>query len=266
MNKVLFMRILNKQLVVLVSYSVVLFLFQYLIVWLFPSMGGLGGSMAEMIQELPPAFRSMMGGQHLLFASIVEFVSIGFVHPLPLLIFAAYPISLAISSVAGEISMRTGELLFTKPLRRYKVIGSYYFVMLLGSMVISILSILGVKVGLIAIDESIGTIYLIRLAINTIALIIAIGGMSFLVSSSIKHGSKAGSIAGGITAFMYVFNFLADLWDSIEPARVLMIFNYYRPADVLQGQEIWINHTLILFITGIVLTLISMFILEKRDL
>ena len=265
MNKELFKHNFKKQTLSLVFYSLSLFLFQLLMISLYP---GMGESMFEMMENIPEIMQNMFGGEIISLASLNNFVSIGYNHPIPVFILIIYPLNIAVSAIAAEISRGTGELLFTKPIRRYKILVTNFLVIICGGIILAAFSILGTPVGMLFIDieGTIDFIYLFRLFINSFALIVAVAGITFLVSVIFKNIKNSGKKAGIVIALMYVLDFLVDIWDSIQPLRFTSIFNYYNPEKILQGETTWLTDSIILFLAGLLLALLTIYFLEKRDL
>ena len=265
MNKVLIKRIFKKQSISILIYGLSLFLFHLLMVSLYPTMGD---SMIGMLDNMPPIFQNMFGGELISFTNLNSFVSIGYNHPIVVFLLVFYPLTTAIAAVAAEVKTGTAELLFTRPLRRYKVILSNFLVLLAAGLIIIIAGALGSYAGLFFIDikESIDIFYLLRLVINSLSLIIAVAGFSFFLSLAFKKIENSGKNAAYLFAFMYVMDFLVDIWEAIKPLRFLSIFYYYTPEKILQGDNVWIINSFVLAITGLIFTVLAIFILERRDL
>lgn len=265
MKKTLFKKIFKSQLLSLCICALVLFFFQLLMVWLYPNFKD---SISMMFEGLPPFFRSMMGGEHLSFAALPGYLTMGIVHPLVLLLFALYPLRIAISSIAGEISQRTGDLLFTKPMCRYSIIMTSFFILLLGAFILAFSVFLGLEVGflLVGLEVTIQRIYLFRASLVIFAMILAIGGLAFFFSVITRNSSRATALCGGLILFMYVLDFLIPFWEALESFSPLFFFHYFNPGDVLAGEGIWLLDSLVLLGIGILFTVLAMIIVERVDL
>lgn len=265
MKKTLFLRVLKRQSLGLVIYAMVLSLFQILMVWLYPSFQE---SFSIMFEGIPPIFKKMLGGEQMSFATLPGFLATGITHPLVLFILALYPIKTAISSIAEEISQGTGDLLFTKPIKRYSIILTYLVNLCIGSLLLSLSIFLGTEAGflLVELKETLSRAYLLQISSVTFFLLLAIGGLSFFIAVLLRSSKKALAIGGGLVLFMYVLDFLVPLWDGLEIVSPFLLFHYFRPGEILLGHGGWAKDSLVLFFVGLLFTMLSMFTVEKIDL
>lgn len=265
MSSVLFFRVFKRQLLGLGIYALVLFLFQILMVWLYPSFQD---SLSLMFDEIPPIFKGMLGGEHLSFATLPGFLTMGITHPLVLLVLVLYPIKTAVSSIAEEISQKTGDLLFTRPIRRYQIILTYLINLCIGSLLLSFSIISGLEVGflLVEVKETLSRTYLLQTMSVIFSLLLAIGGLTFLISVLLRDAKKSLAIAGGCILFMYVMDFLIPFWDGLERVSPFFLFHYFRPGDILLGEGGWVKDSLLLLFSGIFFTILSLFSVERMDL
>ncbi len=265
MNPNLFKRTLKKQLPGLAVYAASLFFFQLLMVVLYP---GMKDSMAMMLEDMPSIFLSFMGGADILYHTLTGFITIGLTHPLVILILAAYPLNLAGKAISGELVKGTGELLFTRPIKRYRIILTHLVVALFGIFILSLGILLGLEAGFWAIDitERIPFQDLLPVTINIAALMMATAGLGFFISAAVPKAELTPALAAGAIALMYVLDFLTDIWEGLEVINTFSLYNYYHPGEVIAGNGYWLSDTLLLLIAGLILTGAAMVILEKRDL
>lgn len=265
MNRVLFKRVLKKQRTGLLIYALSLFLFEVLLVWLYPSFKD---SLSMMMQDLPPIFQRMFGGEQVAFATLSGYLTTGITHPMVIFLLAVYPLHTAVSAVAMEVSQGTGDLLFTRPINRWKVVGTYFFALFIGSIVLAAAMFFGFEVGflLVQIEETIEHHYLFRTCVNSGALLLAIGGLTFFISLWSRDVSKSTAISGGFIAFMYVLEFLVPLWEGLERISPFFLYHYLDPGSILSGGGRWALDSLILFGVGLFFTALAMVLVERCDL
>src|SRR6516225_11211414 len=66
--------------------------------------------------------RTIIGGESISLFRITDMLSVGYVHPLMLILFCVWAIGRASGAVAGEIDRGTMELLLAQPVARYRVV------------------------------------------------------------------------------------------------------------------------------------------------
>lgn len=265
MIPLLLKQVMKRQWVGVSIYALSLFFFEILLVWLYPSFKD---SLSMMLQDLPPIFQRMFGGPQVSFATLSGYLTTGFTHPLVVLLLVAYPLRTALSAVAEEVTQGTGDLLFTRPLRRWKVVGTYYLALALGGILLAASLFLGFVMGffLVPLDETLRILYLLRTCINSLSLILAVGGLTLFISVLNRNAQRVTGIVGGILAFMYVLDFLVPLWEGLERISYFMFFHYFDPGTILMGEGGWIESSLILFGAGLVFTVLAMVWVERVDL
>jgi ABC-2 type transport system permease protein len=72
--------------------------------------------------------QSLIGGEHISLDHAMDMLSIGYVHPVMVLMFCVWAIGRAASAVAGEVDRGTMELLLAQPLARFKLILAHFIV------------------------------------------------------------------------------------------------------------------------------------------
>lgn len=263
MIKALFIRTLRRQLLGLFTYALVLFLFQIMMIWLYPSFKD---SLSLMMEGLPMIFQGFLGGEHISFATLPGFLTMGITHPLVLLLLNLYPINTAISTTAKEISQKTGDLLFTRPIQRYRIISTTMVNLSIGSLLLSLSILIGIETGFLLVDmtESIARIYLLRTALLIFFFLLAVGGIAFFLSVLARSDTKALAITGGLLLLMYVVDFLAPLWDGLARVSPFMLYHYFRPGDILLGGG-WVWDVLVYLGIAILFTTLSMVLIERID-
>lgn len=138
MTLVLFRKLFRDVRLVLVAVAVFLGLFQFL--WariverilgrLAPflhTLAGLGGLTPKDIEAVVfegpgKMLRAIIGGDRVVLQNAMDQLSIGYVHPLMVILFCVWAIGRAAGAIAGEIDRGTMELLLAQPIARSRVI------------------------------------------------------------------------------------------------------------------------------------------------
>jgi ABC-2 type transport system permease protein len=235
---------------------------------------------------------TLMGGQMINIDRPMDMLSVGYVHPLMLIIFSIWAIGRASIALAGEIDRGTAELLLSQPLARYQVILAHFRIDL---VVIPILCLslwagnwLGAWMfGLLHLGAPIdGQELLIDpraffpgLA-NVAGLMFAMSGYTMWLSSAGRFRTRVMAIAILATLVQFVINVIGQLWDKLNPLRPLTVFYYYQPQPIiLKGHwtvdlsECWsvgrpmpVNVILVLFAVGFIGYALALLTFTRRDL
>ena len=235
---------------------------------------------------------TLMGGQMINIDRPMDMLSVGYVHPLMLIIFSIWAIGRASLAMAGEIDRGTAELLLSQPLARYQVILAHFQIDL---VVIPILCLslwagnwLGAWMfGLLQLGAPIDGRELLvdpraffpGLA-NVAALMFAMSGYTMWLSSAGRFRTRVMAIAILATLIQFVINVIGQLWDKLGPLRPFTVFYYYQPQPIiLKGHwtvdvsECWsisrptpVNVILVLFAIGFIGYALALLTFTRRDL
>src|SRR5262245_40061506 len=93
----------------------------------FSTLASLGGLTNKDVQDVLFAgpgkiIRTLVGGDQLDFDSVMDMLSIGYVHPLMQTIFCIWAVGRAAGAIAGETDRGTMELLLAQPVPRWRVL------------------------------------------------------------------------------------------------------------------------------------------------
>jgi ABC-2 type transport system permease protein len=72
--------------------------------------------------------RSFIGGERVNLDTVMDLLSVGYVHPLMQTVFCIWAVGRAASAIAGELDRGTMELLLAQPLARFKLILAHFLV------------------------------------------------------------------------------------------------------------------------------------------
>jgi ABC-2 type transport system permease protein len=140
----IFLRTIKDRKISLAIYSTAGLIFLWMYVALFPSMQKNAEAFEEMFENMPEIFFKALGIESLGFSTIEQFLSIehfSLVWPL-MAIFLL--LSIAGSSLAGEIEKGTAELLLSKPISRLKLFLGKYMSGIFSLLVFTVISIFAI--------------------------------------------------------------------------------------------------------------------------
>ena len=107
---------------------------------------------------------------------------------------------------------------------------------------------------------------IVIVAANFYCLYLAVGGLSFLISSLSDRRGRAVAAAFGIVLASFLLNFLAQFWTPAGKVGFLSILSYYKPVVVLRDASWPIADMFVLTLLGGVLWLAGGLLFTRRDI
>jgi ABC-2 type transport system permease protein len=185
--------------------------------------------------------------QLLLTSGAQGYIGIGLRHPIFLVIASAFAIATASGAIAREVERKTFLLLLARPVERYRIGLARAGETLLGLLLLVAAALAGNLIGSAISGLEIRAFPLLLASVNALALFFAIAGYSYLLSSISSDGGRATALATGVTVLLFLLDFIADLWEPLEPLGYVSPFNYYDPVTVAAvGRLSWRDIALLL--------------------
>lgn len=200
--------------------------------------------------------------------SITILLAVCFTHALVLMLSWTVVIATTSRVTAGEIERGTADLLLTLPVRRSEVYISATLFWLLASLLLSMCPLVGLWIG-ISIFETKEVVFIVRFvkpAFNFFFLLLAIGGISSMISSCIDRRGLAVSTTVGMLLVSVVLNFIEPFITSIEKIRFLGLLNYFRPVDVVRLGEWPVMEMVVLLVLAVVSWSIGLIVFGRKDI
>jgi len=254
----------------IIVWSLFLFLYALLMVYMLQSMG----DVAELLDEYIDKFGAMVEVFAGEFGSVLnpdgslsmgKWLSLEFLALWPV-IMSVYAIFYAGGIAAREVERGTMDILLSQPVPRRHIIISKFLVFPLVLVIVAVASIVGVLIGMAIIGNSsdLGGICLAFLPAALIPL--AVGSYSLLFSCIFLEPRKVMLAAGSLTGLFYILNILARTVGPVKWLGNLSIFHYYEPAPITS--ELSMNWVGIGIYLGIIVICIaaSIYIFRRRDI
>jgi ABC-2 type transport system permease protein len=192
-----------------------------------------------------------------------DFLAMGMLHPIVLVLCVVWAVGRSAGAVAGEIDRGTMELLMSQPVPRNRLILAHFLVDLAVLPVICLAFFAGTQFGLAVVGEfmpdytalkeqkgpfasviqkeipsrpeplevrSIGELPGLS---NTFALMFAISGLTLALSAAGRSRWKVTGYAVLVVVVMFVANTIGQLWEPAAWVRPLTLFFYYQPQKVM---------------------------------
>lgn len=232
------------------------------------SFGG-ADAMDALMSRVPPAFQAFARTrpEFLALTGLPGYLSLGFTHPIFIVMAGAAVISYTARVLAGEMASGSLQIPLSRDISRTTV----YLSCVVGAALICVLVSLAGPAGMLA-----GLAYaqpgpfpnghLVAVGIGTFALLWAIAGLSLLFSAA---ASNAGRVVGwslGLLLVSYFVDYFAGVWQPLERVLFLSLFEYFTPTPTLVTGATDPRAVATLLITGALAFLAGWAIFHQRDL
>jgi len=222
-----FWRTVKDRKISLAVYSLAGLIFMWMYVALFPSMKEQAEVFEKMFESLPEAFFKAFGIESLGFSTIGQFLAMehfSIIWPLMAVIML---VSIAGSSLAGEVEKGTVELLLSSPVSRLKIFSAKYLVGLFSLLVFAVISIFAIAPlsAIHGIQYNLADFVLV--AVISFLFGWAVFGLGILFSVIFSEKSRVYMFTGAIVLVMYVLNVIALLSENLDWLKYASLFHYY---------------------------------------
>lgn len=175
-------------------------------------------------------FQAVLGGESVDVSKTSDLLSVGYVHPLPQTILMIWALGRGASAIAGEIERGTMELLVSQPVARWRIVVTQFIADLVTMTGLVLCMLLGTWLGKLIVPlPSADLSAYWKAAVLALCLSLALGGITYAISSLGRSRWRVLAWAFGIVLFMSLLNLFGQLWDGLAPYRPLSIFYYYQP-------------------------------------
>ncbi len=253
----------------LITWMSLLLIYGLFAIYMYPTVSKSNMDYLSYIASMPEAMRMGLGlGSldltKLSFSSDV-FVAVEFLMFWPIVV-AFYAIFAGVG-LAREQERGTLDLLLAQPVSRMRVLASRYGTLVLGTLAIALASWGGVALGIPLADTSVSLTNLGLALLTGVLLVLAIGSFTLLMSVVFLEPRKALVVAGGLTAVMYILNFIVPvLGDSLKWLSKLSFFYHYNAVEIARQGTLSGTALTIYLTTFVVCALAAFLIFRRRDL
>lgn len=246
----------------LIPIALAMGLFEFLLTRLAPAPNELSW-MAALLVTLPPEVRELMGNDVAL--SPAGFLALGYEHPFFFLLMSAWVVRTTSAVIAGEVGLKTMDLLASRPVARWHFVAAGMKTVALGLGVIVACGWIGSAVGVHTRALGVRASAFVPLAAGAWLLFAAWGAVGLAIGSTRREGGQAIAWTTAVIAASFVLDYLARLWAPISNLRPLSLFRYYEPQKIL-ASGLPSRTIIVLVATMIVGLAVATIIVRRRDL
>ncbi|MCX8006934.1 MAG: ABC transporter permease [Coriobacteriia bacterium] len=213
-----------------------LLFYSWIMVWYWPNIGG--EEYQKLVESLPPEMLKMLGGTQVSFGTIGGFFQIEYLGLMWMLIVFSAVFIYASRAFAGEIADGTMELTLAQPVSRVRVGASRVVGLVAISALLALATFGSIQAFGPAYGVKLGAEALWTLTALGTLFMLAAGGICMLISAAVRGGGKAGGIAAGIVALMWVSDFVANVSDVADFFGPVNLVSAWQPGVVMDGGQV----------------------------
>ncbi|UCE62299.1 MAG: ABC transporter permease subunit [Phycisphaerales bacterium] len=163
--------------------------------------------------------------------------AIAWVHMMVLAIVFSQAIAFCTRVPAGEVDRGTVDCLLALPVSRKKLYLCESLVWLLAGMLTVLIGLAGNAIGGRGAPEEMKMTWRQSLIVitNLYCLYLAVGGITWLVSSLSDRRGRAVGVVLAIVLGSFFLNFISQFWNPAKSLAFLGVLNYYRPLMILRN-------------------------------
>ena len=253
----------------ILSWTVLIFLYALLTMYLYPSFAESNVDLLEYINGLPEALKAAFGYEGIDFTSATftpeAFATLEFLVMWPLLI-GTYGLFSSVG-IAREAERGTLDLLLAQPIKRYKVLISKFSVFIFAAVLIAVVSYLGLVAGAAMIDEPVDSGSLAMVLFEALLMVLAIASITLLCSVVFLDPRKSLLVSGLIVGVSYIINFMVPILDpAIEWLRNTSIFYFYQPNEIVESGSLDAIAIAVYTVIILVCFFASLVLFQRRDI
>jgi ABC-2 type transport system permease protein len=253
----------------LIAWCSLIMLYGIFAVYLYPVISKSSMDYISYIASLPEAMRAVVGLGNIDVSSLAftadTFVAVEFLMWWPVIL-CFYAIFAGVS-ISREVERGTLDLLLAQPVSRTRVLISKYANVLMGTMLITAASWLGIAAGAPLADVSVNLGNQALALLQGLLFVAAIGSYTLLASVIFLEPRKALAAAGVLTAAMYILNFIVPLLShSFSWLAEVSFFHHYNAVQIVRSGALDWTAVIIFSATFLVCSVASIIIFRKRDL
>lgn len=240
-------------------------LFEYLYAWVF-FKSPISGFIESYFKFLPAEITSFLGVQAGSAFYQTQMIAFGYAHPLILISLSFLPISLPARYISGEIESKNFDIFFSKPVHRL-VIPTHLFMFVMAATALQVLAIiLGTLVANIQFSLGLDISVYTRITGLAFFFYLSMTAMALAIASFQNERGKALSRIIGIVVFLYFYDTITRVNDSLKNLQAFSYFRLYQPSEIIMNKTSVSQDIGICIILTIILLAISILQFNRRDL
>lgn len=225
-------------------------------------MGSSGDAYVTMMEDFPEALQSIYGQNDGTPAGLAMSGIFFLMSPLVLL---TYAIGLGASAAVGEEEARSLPLLLSSPLRRRSIVLAKSAVVIIGVLVITLLTWLGIMALSAVVDMDLSGQNVLGASIQLLGMVFLFGALSLGISAGRGSSAVGVGVAAGLAVASYFITTLLPVVEELADIARLTPWYLFSGADPLaNGVDVLL--VAIGLLVAAALFVLGLYTLDRRDL
>jgi len=240
-------------------------LFEYLYTWVFLK-SPVSNFIEAYFKFLPSEITSFLGVQAGTAFYQTQMLAFGYVHPLILISFFFFSISMPARYISGEIESKSFDILFSRPVHR-SIIPTHLFIFMSGATAIQVIAII---TGTLIADLQFSLLLRIydytRVAFVAFFFFLSLAAISLALASFQNDRGKALTKIIGLVVFLYFYDTITRLNEGLKNFYTFSYFKLYQPGEIIMNRVSVSESILTSLILIVIFLTIAILQFNRRDL
>jgi ABC-type transport system involved in multi-copper enzyme maturation permease subunit len=240
-------------------------LFEYLYAWVF-FKSPVSSFIEAYFKFLPTEITSFLGVQAGTAFYHAQIIAFGYIHPLILISFSFFPISLPARYISGEIESKNFDIFFSRPVHR-AVVPTHLFIFIAGTSAFLSMGIFtGTLIANFQFSLSLQIYDYARVAVTAFFFFLSLAALALTLASFQNDRGKALTKIIGLFVFLYFYDTITRLNEGLKPFYTFSYFKLYQPGEIIVHKVSVIPSILISLIIMVIFLTIAIIRFNRRDL
>ena len=224
--------------------------------------------MMNLLDTLPAFMKNAIGGDLLSIGNIGGFIAIGYQHPLVLIAFMTFAISISTGLLTGQVQNGMMELILSRSVTKNHVYVCACFLTLAGMLALVLVMFSGTVIGvnICHLNDQVNLQPFFRACIVGGLLSGTAAGVSLLAAVSFRSRGTAVGIALAFFVVNYFIDVISGWWPKAEFLGPFSIFYYVSPQRILHGPGWPVSDMCVLMSIILVTVIAGAIVWNRRDL
>lgn len=262
-------RVLRSGLPGLIALLLGIALFEFVQPLVIASFGGARG-LDAILDRIPPALQAFTRTrpEFLALSGLAGYLSLGFSHPLYIVLAGSAVVGFAARSLAGEMDRGIIQMPLARPVSRQAVYVSRVLGIGIICVLLAVVGPTGMVAGLLYSQPEGEFVYghLVAMTLNGLALFWAVGALTLWASAAASTAGRVVGWAISLLVLSYFVDYFAGVWAPLQSIVFLSIFDYYEPTEALVSGQTDARNLTTLAVVGAVAAVAGSIVFTRRDL
>lgn len=222
-------------------------------------------NLQQMLNEMPPAMKAVIGGQFIDVSTVTGFLNIELFPLILPAVLAGYAIAQGSGMTAAEESRGTIDVLLSYPVARWRVVLEKTTAVVISVVVVAAGLWVGAVLGAIASASPIEGAHVAAGLVLATLLALDFGAFALLLAAATGNRGAAVGIPAAVLVVMYFVNALAPLIEGLNSIKEWSLFWWYLESDPIRN-GLAAGDALLLAVVAVVLLAASLVAFDRRNL